>query len=226
MASNNNNTNAPVNAASLDGFVGTTNKGFMKNTRFMMLFTMPLAMQTEEVSVRTTKTAGTVWDLSYLCEAAEWAGRSMETMDVRYYGPSFKLPYQSTYNDLGVTILCRNGMEEKKFFDRWHNLIHPNNSYNFEYADNYETTISVYAFDESGTANSKQDFVKAFPLIVHPIQTAWQDEQISRLNVIFTYRHISTAADPRTLKELGSLVFGATSVGPGGSFFGGVVGKL
>ena len=64
-------------------------------------------------------------DFTYLCEIAEMPGRGFMNIDVRYYGPNHKLPFQTTYEDMNLTFLCRSESMERQFFDDWMYHINP-----------------------------------------------------------------------------------------------------
>ena len=57
--------------------------------------------------------------LSLQCESAELPGRNIGTADVKIYGPSFKVPTSTSYNDMNLTFLCTNDFYERKLFDKW-----------------------------------------------------------------------------------------------------------
>lgn len=210
-------SNAPIDAANIQNFLGAGARGFVKNCRFLVVITPPRTMLS---SVQGLHFGQLMRDLSFLCEAAEVAGRAMQTVDARYNGPSFKLPYQSVFNDMNLTFLCRTEMREKRFFDYWQNKVNPNSTFDFDYLDNYASTINLYTFDEGGHAAYQQTLMKAWPVSVNPIQTTWADDQIARLTVTFTYKYYATAEDPPPVPVLSSLVSGSTSDFNGVPFLG------
>jgi hypothetical protein len=134
-------------------------------------------------------------DLSYLCESTEFPGRAFQNVDMRYYGPSFKLPYLSDYDDINMTFLCRTGAQERMFFDNWMEVINPSVSYNFEYRDNYRSTITMYQLGEwpalvsdmAPQAHYAFTLYDAFPILVNPQPITWADDSFLRLTVTFTF---------------------------------------
>lgn len=126
-------------------------------------------------------------DLMYLCEAAEYPGRGFLNVDVRHYGPNFKLPYQSTYEDITLTFLCRNESIERLFFDNWQMVINPIDTFNFSYRDDYRAQIDVFQIDDKGDAQYHFSLLDAYPVLVNPQQLTWADDQFLRLGVTFTY---------------------------------------
>lgn len=148
-------------------------------------------------------------ELMYLCEVAEMPGRGFVNIDLRYYGPSFKLPVQTQYEDINFTFLCRNQSFERQFFDDWQLIINPINTYDFNYRDDYRAEIDIYQFADApkeryGTtfgplpvpvryeeADPEAQYCitlhDAYPIFVNPQPMTWQDDQFQRLVVNFTY---------------------------------------
>ena len=148
-------------------------------------------------------------DLTYLCEIAELPGRGFMNLDIRYYGPNHKLPFQTTYEDTSMTFLCRSSSIERQFFDDWMLVINPINSFDFNYRDQYRSEITVYQFADYSEF-SDEDFPvasyymtlhNAYPILLNPQPMTWADDQFQRLTVSFTYTHWSRMGydpEPRT----------------------------
>ena len=141
-------------------------------------------------------------DFTYLCEAAEMPGRGFMSLDVRYYGPNQKLPFQTQYEDITLTFLCRSESYERQFFDDWMEIINPTNSFDFSYRSDYETTIEIIQLAEYGIRTGvgpstqparypketyKITLYNAFPILVNPQPMTWADDQVQRLGITFTY---------------------------------------
>lgn len=140
-------------------------------------------------------------DLTYLCEATEFPGRGLQTVDVRYYGPTFKMPYLTAYEDITMTFLCRTESLEREFFDTWMTIINPMDTYDFNYKSDYCARIELFQYsdlpDDSGTSDNPStnpsakyhfSIEEAYPVLVSPQQVTWADDQFLRLSVTFTYR--------------------------------------
>ena len=133
-------------------------------------------------------------DLIYLCEVAEFPGRGFESISYRYYGPEQKQPFQTRYEDINLTFLCRSQSPERELFDDWMDLIHPVNTYDFNYKDDYACQIDIFQFSEYdtlqyGTSDPEYMFSlkDAWPTLVNPQPVTWADDQFLRLGVTFTY---------------------------------------
>jgi hypothetical protein len=128
-------------------------------------------------------------DLTFLCEAAELPGRGFMSTDIRYYGPNFKVPYQSVYEDLNLTFICRSEFLERSFFDNWLNFINPVMDFNFRYRKEYNSTVKIHQFSElSDDPVYTFVFDEAYPILVSPQPATWADDNFHRLTVSFTYK--------------------------------------
>ena len=132
---------------------------------------------------------------TYLSESAEFPGRGFLNYDMRYYGPNFKVPYKSEYQETSMTFLCRADSFERQFFDDWMELINPTNTYDFNYKDSYKCEIHMFQFGEKA-ANSRQTepvatyawtLHDAFPILVNPQPVTWADDNFQRLAISFSY---------------------------------------
>jgi hypothetical protein len=135
-------------------------------------------------------------EFTYLCESAEFPGRGWNMADgLRYYGPSFKIPYQTEYQETAMTFLCRSESFERQFFDDWMELINPTNTFDFDYKDNYSCKIKMFQFsDEANTKENTEPRATyawtlhdAWPVLVNPQPVTWADDNFQRLSVSFTY---------------------------------------
>jgi len=133
-------------------------------------------------------------DLVYLCEVAEFPGRGFESISYRYYGPEQKQPFQSRYEDINLTFLCRSESPERELFDDWMDLVHPITTYDFNYKDDYACQIDIFQFSEYDTigyGSSDPEYMfslkDAWPTLVNPQLVTWADDQFLRLGVTFTY---------------------------------------
>lgn len=163
-------------------------------------------------------------DLLYLCESAEMPGRGFINADVRYYGPNQKLPVLTQYEDTTMTFLCRTESYERQFFDDWMEYINPTNSFNFNYRNDYETTIEIMQFSEYAAGRNLQypeetyriTLFNAYPLLVNPQPMTWADDQLMRLAVTFTYHKWKRVGRDAVPKSETELVEGSTNIGTNG----------
>lgn len=163
--------------------------GFAKSCRYFMRIRPQGKYLLEKASRVMTE------HLSYLTEAAEMPGRAFLNVDGRYFGPNFKIPIQSQYEDTSVTFLCRNASYERKFFDDWMEIINPTNLWDFNYRDDYSALIDIYQLTDirenkdatAPIASYQWTLHDAYPVVVNPQQVTWADDNFQRLTITFTY---------------------------------------
>ena len=135
-------------------------------------------------------------NLALQCEAAELPGKTMTTADVKIYGPTFKVPYQTQYSDTSLTFLCTNEFYERKLFDRWMEAIHPTDTNNLRYPkgdkSRYLTNIKIIQYDDFIKQIYAVELIDAFPIGVAPQTLSWADDGFHRLSISFAYQKYRT----------------------------------
>ena len=135
-------------------------------------------------------------NLALQCEAAELPGKTMTTADVKIYGPTFKVPYQTQYSDTSLTFLCTNEFYERKLFDRWMEAIHPTDTNNLRYPkgdkSRYLTNIKIIQYDDFVKQIYAVELIDAFPIGVSPQTLSWADDGFHRLSISFAYQKYRT----------------------------------
>jgi len=135
-------------------------------------------------------------NLALQCEAAELPGKTMTTVDVKIYGPTFKVPYQTQYSDTSLTFLCTNEFYERKLFDRWMEAIHPSDTNNLRYPkgdkSRYMTNIKIIQYDDFVKQIYAVELIDAFPIGVAPQSLSWGDDAFHRLQISFAYQKYRT----------------------------------
>lgn len=139
--------------------------------------------------------------LSLQCEAAELPGKNFVTDDVKIYGPTFKVPFQTQYNDLSLTFLCSGNFYERFLFDSWMNLIMPTGTNNLRFpkdsdGNGYLTTIVIKQYDDIGNEIYNVKLIDAFPINVQAQTLNWSEDGFHRLTVVFSYLRYETERKP------------------------------
>jgi hypothetical protein len=137
--------------------------------------------------------------LALQCETAELPGRTTATADVKIYGPTFKVPYQTQYTDTSLTFLCTNDFYERKLFDRWMECIHPSDTNNLRFpkgsTSRYLTNIKIIQYDEFIKRIFAVELIDAFPIGIAPQALNWGEEGFHRLSIQFAYQRYKPVYD-------------------------------
>lgn len=134
--------------------------------------------------------------LALQCETAELPGKTIQTEDVKIYGPTFKVPYQTQYAETSLTFLCTNEFYERKLFDRWMEAIMPTDTNNLRFPkgqnSKYLTQITITQFDDVVKQIYAVNLIDAFPIGVAAQPLSWSEEGFHRLTVQFAYQRFET----------------------------------
>lgn len=135
--------------------------------------------------------------LSFQCESTEFPGKSLQTQDVKIYGPTFKVPYQSQYGDITLNFLCTNKtFYERKLFEAWIESIMPTDTNNLRFprseTGSYLTNIKIIQYDESVNEIHIVELIDAFPVSIAPQPLSWSEDGFHRLGVQFAYERYRT----------------------------------
>jgi len=150
--------------------------------------------------------------LALQCESAELPGRTLETADVKIYGPSYKVPYRMQYAETTLTFICTNDFYERKLFERWMDAIIPSDTNNPRFpksnVSRYMTDIRIIQYDDIVRQIYAVDLIDAFPTGISPQALSWGDDAFHRLSVQFTYQKYRSIFEGRydigqTLTSLG-----------------------
>jgi len=175
-----------------------TKKGLVKNNRFKVYMTIPAALG---IDYKNSS------DLSLLCESTELPGKTLQTADVKIYGPTYKIPYQKQYAEINFNFFCTNDGNERQIFDKWIEYIMPNETNNMRFPrgtdglSGYLTEITIRQYNDYSTSEVKAleeiddgdllkkiQLIDAFPIGYSSQGLNWGDDGFIRLAVQFSYR--------------------------------------
>jgi hypothetical protein len=152
--------------------------------------------------------------LALQCESAELPGKTLQTADVKVYGPTFKVPYQTQYTDINLTFLCTNEFYERKLFDKWMESIMPTDTNNLRFpkgeTSRYLTNIKVLQYDEFIRQIYAVELMDAFPIGISSQPLSWGEEGFHRVTVQFAYQKYRVLYDGNyNLTEAALQIFGS-----------------
>lgn len=140
-------------------------------------------------------------DFSFRCEKAEFPGRSIATSDdTGGGGPALKLPYDVTYNDISISVICSADMKERVFFESWIDSIVGRAGLTngvpagglISYFDDYARGVSlvVRQLDETGNTLIRYRMNDVYPITISPMNATWEEvNSYQRFGVTFFYRY-------------------------------------
>ena len=193
---------------------------YISTTVWERLLNLPNTLITDISSVtgtgKETANPDISRSLSLQCDSAELPGKTLITADAKIYGPTFKVPYQTAYNDMTLNFLCTNEFYERKLFELWMEAIMPTDTNNLRYAKDeatrYLTNITVIQYDEFIKQIYAVELIDAFPIGIAGQQVFWSDDGIHRLSIQFAYQKYRPIYKGNyDLKEFATTLFGSYS---------------
>lgn len=165
---------------------------FARTNRFKVFMETPFALKQKWPNEYMRK-------MSFICDATELPGKNLATFDRRTYGVSEKLPTQTVFQDITLNFLCTDdrefGMWQKVFFDDWLNYIHPSDTYNFRYKQDYAVDFTIIQYSVSSKEPDSEDILpnygvriyEAYPINMNQLSLNWADDGFIRLSMTFAY---------------------------------------
>jgi hypothetical protein len=167
-------------AGNINDFKSSFTKDLARSNRFDVDVTIPLVMIPYVTSARSLK---------YRCENAQLPGRTLATTEQKTYGPIEKHPYLNTYNDINLTFIVDDDMQQRILFDAWLNYINPSYSNNMRYKSDYATILKINQYDVTGQLTYSVNLYDAFPLSMNQMDLDWNGDGYHKLNVTFAYTY-------------------------------------
>jgi hypothetical protein len=127
--------------------------------------------------------------LNLRCENAQLPGRTFATTEQKTYGPIEKYPYMTTYNDIDLTFIVDDDMQQKVLFDAWLNFINPSYNNHIRYKQEYATILTVNQYDVMNKLSYSVSLYDAYPISVNQMDLDWNGDGYHKLGVTFAYTY-------------------------------------
>ena len=158
--------------------------GPVKKNRFSVEVTPPRSMP-------ASITADTI---NFLAKAVSFPSKTLAGTDFRYAGKySIKVPYETTYEAVAITLMNTGNYSPRKFWNNWFNHIQNNNSKNMQYYEKFVGTvvISHYLDDEESINPSRAAYQvtlhEAWPKGMSAIEVGWENAEFQDFDIDIQY---------------------------------------
>ena len=135
----------------------------------------------------------------FRCEKAELPGRTIATSENMGSGPTIKLGYDMTYNDIQLSVICAADMNERVFFESWMDFIIKPGGYGSGDQAGTIGYYSDYALGNKLTVSQLNDFgypiltyecMDIYPIALTPMNATWEETNTyQRFGVTLAYRY-------------------------------------
>jgi hypothetical protein len=177
---------------SINNFISSFSKDVARPKHFDVTIPAPVALMPY---------LGTARNLSLRCESTVLPSRTFSTVEQKFgTNPVERHAHTSNYNELEMTFIVSGDMSEKIFFDAWMEYINPTISFDFNYKEDYISTLTVNQYGMSNDLTYSINLIDAFPISVNQLDLSWSDDSHHKLTVVFAYRYWQN----NSIQQLGS----------------------
>lgn len=153
----------------IEQFKQTVGSGFARQAHFEVIMPLPTILNAA---------SGQAQSLSFLCNAAQLGGRSLDVKSVSKGGLNYYQPFTTgvAYDDFSLEFFCDSKGETLKLMHRWLDKIFSFETANYqqlEYRDNYSTTMILLQYDAVGKVICEWEIYDAFPKQLPSLQFDW-----------------------------------------------------
>lgn len=168
------------------------------------------------------------------CESAELPGRQLISNDSRTYGPTYKTPYQSLYQETTFNFLETDTFLIRTFFEAWMSIIFNPTTNMLAFPETYHSDITLRQYDvvdgsrphsvkETVTPPSnletiaKWEMFNAFPTSVNQMPVSWSEDGLHRTTVTMAFEWYQLITGPGSSNRSVRHEFNASPKPPKGS---------
>ena len=167
------------------------------------------------------------------CSSIDMPSREIVTKEIRHNGPVRKIAYDAQFADITATFYTDKFLRERSYFELWQKAAYSNNTFNFNYYNDYVSPMNILQLGNYASQNERDDVTYAvklfdcFPKTVGAVSYSHDTNTVQTFDVTFTFRYwvnyFIDEADNVSL--LGQKEFNVPTVKYGG-LFGGLFSKL
>jgi hypothetical protein len=155
--------------------------GMARTNRFRVILTPPSKLP--QLGVEGLK------NILLFCDQVQIPGLNLATIQNRTYGEFREVPYEKLYGDIQMSFYVDNNLTVKGLFDDWMNLIQSPGSRNFEYYDNYTSSMQIEVLDTNDRLRHRTYIYEAYPKTISPIQMDYASKDVMKLQVNMQYKY-------------------------------------
>lgn len=137
--------------------------------------------------------------LGLRCETSELPGRQLVANDSRTYGPTYKTPYQSVYQELTFNFIETSSFVIRGFFEKWTDLIFNSRTNLLEYPNSYRLPLLLTQYDATADTDDANDpfpnlrriatwtLFNTFPTAINQMPVSWAEDGLHRVTVTMAF---------------------------------------
>jgi hypothetical protein len=167
------------------------------------------------------------------CSGISMPERTMQNKEVRTHGPSYKPVFDFTMPEITATFYADKFLRERSYFELWQSAIFSNQSFNYNFYDNYVSDLNIFQLGNFASRNERDDVTYAvklfdcYPKTISAVEYSYGANEVQTFTVTFAFRYwINYFLDRAGNIELGQADFRDVTVKSNFGAFGGIINKL
>jgi len=167
------------------------------------------------------------------CTGISMPERTMQNKDVRTHGPVYKPVFDFSVPEITATFYADKFLRERSYFELWQSAIFSNQSFNYNFYDNYVSDLNIFQLGQFASRNERDDVTYAvklfdcYPKTVSAVDYSYDTNSVQTFSVTFAFRYwVNYFLDRQGNIELGQANFRDVTVKSKFGAFGGIINKL
>lgn len=129
-------------------------------------------------------------NFSLRCITAQMPGKSVQTSEYRQRNIPYKLPYTASYDDVTVTFVASENLQERKILEVWMNAVINVTDGTLNFYNEYKGNIKIHQLDYDGNQVYSVMLVDAYPVAVSPVDYSFGSQnELVNVSATFTYKY-------------------------------------
>lgn len=134
---------------------------------------------------------------SLFCDAVTLPGANISTTQMKTYGESRDMPYEKIYDPVTMSFYVDSGMEVKRAFEDWMELIFNTNTRAIGYYNTYVRDVDIYVKTVDGSVPYKVTLHEAYPKTINAIQLDTNGKDIMKMTLTMQYKYWTSVTEDK-----------------------------
>ena len=157
-------------------------EGLMGTSRFAVSIGIPPQITASKLNTSNLR------KIILYCDSLTLPGINISTQPSKTFGEVREMPYEKLFDNVTFSFYVDNGMQVKKFFDNWVDVIQDPVTRKFNYYKEYIANIEISVYDIGNNQRYSVKLIECFPKSINPIQMDQSSKEVMRLQVSMNFR--------------------------------------
>lgn len=132
---------------------------------------------------------------SLFCDAINLPGAALSTTPMKTYGEVREMPYEKIYDPVTMSFYVDSGLEIKRAFETWMELIFNTNTRAIGYYNNYVRNVDIYVKNVDGTTPYKITLHEAYPKAINSVQLDTNGREVMKMTLTMQYKYWTSTTE-------------------------------